>query len=166
MFRRLFVLLALLSFVAAAALPFISAEANDPLPVVGECSLYYRVYARSSDGSPVYDADGNRVYTRHCESTVVIPRMWALGQTNAAGELSNQWCALISETRPGVDAASDLCFPGHPWRYNTVICRGMVDSDDVWECDDAIGGPQNRMTVENLRRVYDRHLERLADLNN
>jgi len=151
--RRLFVVLALLAFVAVAAVPLISAQAYDPLdplPKAGYCLL---TEWNSETG------------TRECVLRVAIPRMWALGRTNAAGELSNQWCALISEQRPGVDIASDICFE-NPWRYNVVICYGAVYSDNTWDCDAAVGGADHRMAVENLIPIYERHLQRVADLSN
>lgn len=152
MIRRLFVVLALLAFVAVAAVPLISVQANDPLPKVGTCVAWE------------WSWQNGHQYRLECAAEVVIPRMWALGVTNAEGELTNQWCAIVSEQRPGVDIASDICFE-NAWRYNTIICYGAVYSDNTWDCDDAVGGADHRMAVENLIPVYERHLERLADLH-
>jgi len=151
--RRLTVLLALVAFVMAAAVPFVAAQAYDPLPKVGDC---VQIDERWQNG---------HIVGMECGVEVVIPRMWAVGVTNADGELSNRWCALISEQRPGVDAASDICFE-NAWRYNVVICYGAVYSDNTWDCDAAVGGADHRMAVENLIPVYERHLQRVADLTN
>lgn len=150
-------LLVLLAF-AVATLPVINAQAGPPeplrqLPTVGECSHWH--YPRDAHGNLVPDGSGG--YVRYCESTVVIPRMWAVERLDAYGE-QHGWCAIISEDRPGVDRAAAICYRGTNWRYTNVICYGLVDSDDVWECDEAVGGSQNRMALENLRLVYARHL--------
>jgi hypothetical protein len=152
-FRRLFVVLALLAFVMVAAVPILSAQAYDPLPKVGDCIRRGWLWQ---------DGHQSRLV---CTAEVVIPRMWAVGATNPDGDLSPRWCALISEQRPGVDIASDICFE-NAWRFNTVICYGPVYSDNTWDCDEAVGGADHRMAVENLIPVYERHLERIADLSN
>jgi hypothetical protein len=140
---------------AIAALPVIGAQAGPPeplrqLPTVGECSHWHYPRIVQPDGQIML---GPRV----CESTVVIPRMWAVEANDIYGD-QHGWCAIISEDRPGIDRAAQICYPGTDWRYTNVICYGLVDSDDVWECDEAVGGSQNRMALENLSLVYARHL--------
>jgi hypothetical protein len=156
--NRWITLLALVAFVAAAAMPVLGAQAGPPeplrqLPTVGECSHWH--YPRDARGQLIREDNG--FWLRYCESTVVIPRMWAVEANDMYGD-QDGWCAIISEDRPGIDRAAAICFPGQDWRYTNVICYGLVDSDDVWECDGAIGGSQNRMALENLRLVYARHL--------
>ena len=152
--NRWITLLTLVAFVTAAAMPIFGTQAGPPeplrqLPTVGECSHWHH---------PFTWVDGERVYgERVCESTVVIPRMWAVEANDMYGD-QDGWCAIISEDRPGIDRAAQICYPGTDWRYTNVICYGLVDSDDVWECDQAIGGSRNRMALENLRLVYARHL--------
>jgi hypothetical protein len=87
-----------------------------------------------------------------CETCTGKPifKMYLLTQADS-------YCLIISDLHPSVERQKAICFPGTDWVATSTPCVGWVCNNDCWDCD--VFGYE-RLSLKNLRPIYERHLNR------